>query len=270
MKTIEMSEKQLDITRKQISELNAMDKIDKEKPMWQEKMNEYKLKELSIVMKIAEQSKALRVGWVDSISAMQIGSGRISKIVIDQNKNLGVGMKYLDGIVRTYKSGAVGRAGEGMVGSAGSERFQANMYGAGGVDILGGRTASPYATDYGPSIEETNRIFQGLREGDRSAAMTGVQGQIERARTAQRRTGGSSLAGGTTAADIMFAQGVGTGDGGGSVTDRGKVSSVSSTTVPISLVFEINNNGDIKNIAGKVADMVEKRLSKEFGKNVSR
>jgi len=269
MKAIEMSEKQLDITKKQISELNASDEIEKKKPIWQEKMNEFKLKELSITMKIAEQSKAMRDGWVDSIKAMQIGSGRISKIVVDQNKNLGVGMKYLDGFVRTYKSGAVGRVGEGMVGSAGSERFKANRYGAGGLDIAGGRSTSPYATDYGPSIAETNRISQGLRGGDRSAAMAGVQGQITRARAGQRRTGGSSLAGETTAASIIIAQGVGTGNGGGSIADRGVMSSGGSVTVPISMTFEINNNGDIRNVASKVADMVEKRLSKELGKNVS-
>lgn len=268
MKSIEMSENQLDITRKQISELNSMDEIEKNKPIWQEKMNEFKLKELSITMKIAEQSKALRDGWVDSIKAMQIGSGRISKIVVDQNKNLGVGMKYLDGFVRTYKSGAVGRAGEGMVGSAGSERFQANMYGAGGVDILGGRSASPYATDYGPSISQTNAIVQGLRGRNSSAAVGTIQGMSARATAAQRAKGGYSLAGGTTAASIMMAQGVGTGAGGGSVTDRG-ISSSGSVTVPINMVFEINNNGDIKNIASKVSDMVEKRLSEQYGKNVS-
>lgn len=261
MQAISAAESELDIIRKTMIELESKKKefgVDNAKI--QSEINELKIKELSTTMKIADQAKALRDGWVDSVKAMQIGSGRISKIVVDQNKNLGVGMKYLDGFVRTYKSGAVGRAGEGMVGSAGSERFQANRYGSGGINIMGGRSSSPYATDFGPSIGDTNSIYQGLRNKDASAAINSIQGNIKRA-----KSGGSAMAGGTDAAAIMIAQGVGAG-GSGVITDRGI--SGSSVSVPITMTFEINNNGDIKNIAGKVADVVEKRLSAQFGKNI--
>jgi hypothetical protein len=61
---------------------------------------------LNLQQKQAQTLKTLRDGYVSAISAMTAGTGMFAKVMIDQNKNLGIGVKYL-GMVQSMRSGGV-------------------------------------------------------------------------------------------------------------------------------------------------------------------
>lgn len=271
MKAIEASQKELDINKKQINDMNNMADDQKKTPEWQKKMNELKIKELSITMKIADQAKALRDGWVDSIKSMQIGSGRISKIVIDQNKNLGLGLEYLDGMVRTYKSGAMGRTGEEMVGAAQSERFMADAY-SGGINIAGARSSAAYNVDTGIDLQASNSLIQDLRNNNTSGAAATIQKQAQRSIRAAKRTGGASLAGEAAAAGVVREKYLGSGGGSGSLATMPGMSTFSESgsgaSIVIPIKFDINNRVDVDAVAKEAARRVEKEVRDGLGKNL--
>ena len=263
MRAVEASQKELDVNRKQLNYLNSLSEADKSKPDIQKQINDLKIKELQITMKIAEQAKALREGWVDSIKAMQIGSGRISKIVVDSNKNLGLGLQYLGGMVRTYKSGAMGRAGEDVVGAMQSERFVADERG-GGVGISGARWQAGYKTDTGLQLDTANTTTQNMRQK--------IEDQSRGAIARRNASRGTAWAGGTTAAEVARSTRMGGGGGGISLAEAtglapaGTSGGSGGTVVPITMRFEINSNGDVNAVADKVGKLITKKLKNELGK----
>ncbi|MFA5598985.1 MAG: hypothetical protein WDA06_00175 [Phenylobacterium sp.] len=197
MKHIDAMKSELDILQENIDKHNKMDEADKKKPEWQKRMNELKLKELGIVTNIANESKALRDGWVSAVGAMTIGSGRISKFVLDQNKSLGLAFETLDGMVRTGKSGAMGRDGEKEIGSRTAERWVAGANGSVGVQNKRG-APDWQTTDFGPNTEETSKSLNDMRE-----AIKLLTGEINRATEAQRKHGGAALAADTEASRVL-------------------------------------------------------------------
>jgi hypothetical protein len=74
-------------------------------------------------LKQAQMLKTLRDGYVSAITAMTAGSGMFNKILITQDKNMGIGVKYMN-VLQSKTSGGVGG------GKTDAARFSSN----GGID----------------------------------------------------------------------------------------------------------------------------------------
>jgi hypothetical protein len=76
---------------------------------------------LQITMKQAQMTKAIRDGYVGAITAMVAGTGMFAKLMVDQTKNLGTGVKYM-GVLQSMTSGGSG-AGDKASGLLKSSQF---------------------------------------------------------------------------------------------------------------------------------------------------
>jgi hypothetical protein len=165
-------------------ELSAKRKEGPEKALyWENLILDVNNKIVSAQQKQAEQLKALRDGYVSAISAMNIGAGRFTKILISQEQNIAAGIQQ--GVVISSYTGAYGR----NAGFMGGSTFRAGGLGLTDQMAMGGAYASagalPYYTgrgreDYARSLLASSRADwqrnitqQGIMMQERSAAMIG-------------------------------------------------------------------------------------------------
>jgi hypothetical protein len=84
---------------------------------------------LRLMQQQAQLTKSIRDGYVDAIRAMTAGTGMFAKLMVTQEKNIGVGVTYFKGFVQSMRSGGVDLTGRRSVGQRGSSKF-----GLGGVE----------------------------------------------------------------------------------------------------------------------------------------
>jgi hypothetical protein len=126
-RTIQLMHSQNDELRKQADVLKSEGKNDEAlKLQTQILQNENNITREKI--KQAQILKTIRDGYFSAINAMTIGSGMIGKFILDQNKNLGIGVKYL-GIIRSMSSGGTG-AGADSRGAREASGFSGGPGGA--------------------------------------------------------------------------------------------------------------------------------------------
>ena len=122
---------------------------------------------------IFDTTKQIRDGWIGAIKAMTVGSGRITKITMDQTKNTGIMVENLD-VVRSGVSGAMRRKGEkGQIGFRNAGRYDTS----GRIVDASGRAAdygeAPWKTDFAAISPGLRRMMQNSTKG----AGTGIGGQ---------------------------------------------------------------------------------------------
>jgi len=168
---VEAAKRQLGFMKEQEASLLQRIKIDKAAGRAtfeiERQVLELRKKQLGTTQKMLDMTKSLREGWISAISAMTTGQGRFSKIMVDQNKNLRLGLKYL-GMVTSHVSGA---RGKGSLTS--STRFMYNM-GTGGVDIAGSMGQVPYSTDQGFTGGDVRNVQKEITRGNTSGAVDAV------------------------------------------------------------------------------------------------
>lgn len=86
---------------------------------------EQETKMLQLEQQRAETLKAIRDGYVGAIGAMTAGTGMFAKVMIDQNKNLGIGVQYM-GVLQSMSSG--GFEGDRSVGLRRSSVFSSTGF----------------------------------------------------------------------------------------------------------------------------------------------
>ena len=79
-------------------------------------------------IKQANILKTIRDGYVSAINAMTIGTGLIGKFIIDQNKNVGIGIKYL-GVMQSMTAGGMGHGADSRGARSASGFSSTGFYG---------------------------------------------------------------------------------------------------------------------------------------------
>lgn len=170
--TVEAARKERDILRQTIGDLGkqraealALGDMKTARNLYLE-MLKLRQKDLSLVQKIAQQTKALRDGYVSAIAALTTGAGRITKVLISQQQNLAQGLAFMN-MVRGSKSGAVPRPGERVIGGRSSEQFTAQFGGNAGIRSTG---FTGYQTDVDKmlgidTVKLSNDIARSVRNG---------------------------------------------------------------------------------------------------------
>ena len=149
---------QLSIVDRQIAEQKRLLVITNNSIPVQIKLKSLQSERMSLLQKEAEMAKALRDGWVSAVNAMTVGSGRITKIAMTADKNLGLAVQNLK-MVRTFYSGAIGRPGEGEVGQRMAEQFR---QGPGSIaTIANPMMKQPYNTDVGIPLQNLEQEIRG-------------------------------------------------------------------------------------------------------------
>ena len=141
---VRLKREQLSIEYKRLATLDKEFKGREDELAYQEKRKEIELTIVGLVNQEAQAAKSLRDGWISSVKAMTIGSGRITKIAMTADKNLGLAVKNL-GMLRTFMSGFVARPGEAGPARRGPERFRAGTSDL--AEIENPLTTQPYRTD---------------------------------------------------------------------------------------------------------------------------
>ena len=88
---------------------------------------------LNLQMKQLNLTKQMREGYISAIAAMTAGTGMFAKLMIDQNKNLGLGVQ-LGAVIQGMKAG--GR----MLGGEAAGKTEGQVWGPGGISPTSGRT----------------------------------------------------------------------------------------------------------------------------------
>lgn len=255
---IETEQKALNLTNERLS----MDKNNVE--LQNERIRrENKIK--SLMIDEANILKALRDGWVSSIQAMTIGTGRIGKFKIASDQNARAGVQYL-GMLRSALSGAVARPGEGNIGFKTPEQL---MAGAGGLaGVAGARNEGRgYASDVGTPQYATNTAVTEQRN-----AATVIAGEIAKSRGKGFKSslgyGESGAAGSATTGGT-----VGAGQSG-MVTPGGALAPMVSTlpaatpsSVPGSNIMNINLSFSVSDV-NQVVNVVSQQIRNAF-KNIN-
>ena len=120
----------------------------------EKELNKLQIERLNVMQQQAQQGKALRDGWIGAMGAMMVGSGRISKIVMSQEKSTGMALQYLDKMAVSAKSGAMGQ------GYKAGEKFGTSF-----GEIENKRMQGPYDTTMGGKPFEVEKIIQGNIKG---------------------------------------------------------------------------------------------------------
>jgi hypothetical protein len=97
---------------------------------------------LNIQMKQAQMTKTLRDGYLSAITAMTAGSGLITKIVVDQNKNMGIGIEKL-GMLQNRTLGGIGSA-QGGSGVRSSSKMGVGGFSGPSQDVVDRQSPNYY------------------------------------------------------------------------------------------------------------------------------
>jgi len=121
----------------------------------------------------AEQTRALKDGWISALGAMNTGAGRFTKIMITQEQNLAAGLNSFK-MITSSVSGAVRNAGGDLTQRAGrvqSTKFSA--YGEGQLTPQGPETLA-YTTGRG---DDQARLAEQMLRGNLAAGELGNYAQ---------------------------------------------------------------------------------------------
>jgi len=253
-------EKQISVAEQ---ELAGIMKMDQSKDTVQIKRREAENKIKNLMLDEANILKSIRDGWVSSIQAMTIGSGRITKLTISSNENLRQGLSAMN-MIRSASSGATQRAGERNTGFMTPERLRAEAGGT--VSIDNKRTSeSAYSLDTGDLGSTPEEAIRNIRKNNaRARAKRGVALGVK----------GSGPGG-----SPFIAPGMGTGTGTGQILPAeaaararatgsgGNVSGGRSTSVVAKTnVMNLNWSFSFTNIKDAV-DTIGKKLSDAFNQH---
>lgn len=160
--------------------------------------------ENKILQKQSEQlaaTKNMRDGWIDAVKAMTVGSGRISKITMTAEKNVGLMKEFIGGVPTTYRSGSM------KGGFAGSQAFT-DTFG----QMSANRTGGPFETWQNVDLQG---FMQALRAGGPMGASANLMPQMMRVAMEAQKGGFATTAGQQgavpIAAGVMASQRVGRG-----------------------------------------------------------
>jgi len=163
--------------------------VENERLKLAERIKELRNEELNNIQKQTQMLRQLRDGWISAISASTNGQGMITKIMVDQNKNLAASMSYFKGI-RSNVSGAVRRRGETGVGTLESQRFNI----AGGIS---GGSGIGYISDVDKYLGLDPMLAQQSAMGGARADLAGMFSGATDVMTGNMRNPGAGLLGGT-------------------------------------------------------------------------
>ena len=160
-KTIGVLKEQYNIQMKQVAAFEASGNMEKANSVRNEAID-IENKILSVQQQQAAGVKAMRDGWISSLSSMNTGMGGFTEIVMTQNKGL-MRMQKLRGSVTSNLTGSAARG----AGYATTERFVA---GAGDMaDVVSvGREKAAYRSD--PGLGDNTRAIEEIQRG-RAKAM---------------------------------------------------------------------------------------------------
>ena len=142
-------------------------------------LEEKETKILSLQTKQLNLTKSIRDGYISAISAMTAGSGMITKIVVDQNKNLGMAIKNL-GMLQSMGSGGLG----------GNIRTPGKFNAGGGITDDPNRAANMYKTynaagGMQANIQNAQAVIRNSMPTSGAAAQAGVNINVTGAAVAQ-------------------------------------------------------------------------------------
>lgn len=134
---------------------------------------------LSLQTRQLNLTKSIRDGYISAISAMTAGSGMITKIVVDQNKNLGMAIKNL-GMLQSMGSGGLG----------GNVRTPGKFNAGGGITDDPNRAANMYKTynaagGMQANIQNAQAVIRNSMPTSGAAAQAGVNINVTGAAVAQ-------------------------------------------------------------------------------------
>jgi chorismate mutase len=155
----------------QLAAIDAIKKAEEEgkRNLEAEKeLKNLKAEELSLMQQQLEASKAMREGWTSALNAMTIASGRVTKIMISQKQNLGVGLREL-GMTVSNVSGST------KAGAGGTESSKMKVNEDGGLSMVG--KTNYYQTEAGIDPEELRKVEENVIRGK----MTDAAEQAEKA-----------------------------------------------------------------------------------------
>ena len=266
---------ELDILRQQIS---AQEEVVKnatgdQKMQAEKELNQMVDKRMQKEKEALELTKQMREGWLSAINAKIVGSGRIMKIAATEDQNLSALM--VKGGVRSNKSGANQRAGEGPVGSRESQQFQIGA--DGGLDVKNKYGGVGYTDDvskmYGlPNSQQMNMaafgkqrdgLIQEYNSKKTAASLGNYKGETD---AASASIGGLNLAGkelrnrqqNRNSPNNSTPENTTPKSSGSSTTPDNKNSGATTGAV---FNFPINlNAGGIEELAEKAGQMVKKQI----------
>jgi hypothetical protein len=160
MQVVNALQDQIDVVNKKyLAYQEAAALGDENQYLYLQKLKELDVERVGLISQQAQAAKSMNDMWISALGAQIVGTGRIMKIAITQNENMGAGLKHLPGMVRSFRSGAVGREGEKEVGTREGE--VATPYG-----VLNPFMGQHYRSDVGPQMENFDlQNQQKLRQG---------------------------------------------------------------------------------------------------------
>jgi hypothetical protein len=259
MRSVEASMRELDVVKENVKLAEDMVKKDPKNIEAQKALNELKQKELSITSSIADKTKAMRDGWISAISASTQGQGMITKVMIDQNKNLGLGLKYLKTTMSNV-SGGTSRDGT-RVGETQSQKYSVDQ--SGNLNILGG-SGIGYTSDADKMFGvDSMRMSQDVMSGNRSGLMNSINQNVALKARAAMQGGGALGSPGSAGFGAYFSKNNSVSSVGASGVNN---ASSSGSGTPVTLTFYVNGKTESEIIELTVKE-VRKNLKEAFGGN---
>jgi hypothetical protein len=189
MKAIDALGQEIKITEDMIKTQRAMaeEAGQEESEEILKEINKLELKRMNLIQKQVDLSKALREGWISAINSMMVGTNRLAKIAIDQTKNMGMAVQYLD-VTTSHVSGSA------RGGMRRPSRFQVNPM-TGQVNLQGEdveRTGMPYEISYGANRDIAREVRERARRGSAVEAARRA-GDMMKEEVKRGTTGGSQM-----------------------------------------------------------------------------
>jgi len=255
-------EEQIALKREEIKQIDSMNKEQREQDQNVLKRKQAEKDIQNLMLGQANTLKSIRDGWVSSIQAMTIGSGRITKLTISSNENLRQGLSAMD-MLRSASSGAVQRAGEKNIGFMTPERLRAEAGGTVSIDN-----------------KRTSEVAYGLDTGDLGSTPEEALANIRKRNAAARSKGGAALGftGSGPTGSAVISPTMGTGTGGSQILPadvqaRARASGSgsfstgrSAPTANKANIMNLNWSFSFTNIKDAV-DTIGKRLSDAFNQH---
>ena len=265
-KQLDEQNKQIDVAKQKIKEEQDQKKDTQKLEI---ELNQLMLGRVQTIQKMSDLSKSMRDGWVDAINAMTIGSGRISKIVMNSKENTGMMLQFVKGAVTSMRSGAVGKGGFGS-----SEQFDAS-----GVGAFKGNhgTGQGYIPDVGGMTKDTQKQMRnGIATGDFSGMAKDVTKNMQEQNKRAMQGGGyiQAIGAGGIAGSVATGQGVGSGkttsSGSNSVINKAmeinSINGIGSGNAKKPGPYEIIINLNVKDLS-EIGEAVTRQVKKTFGES---